>query len=159
MAAGPNSMVALIIPMSSSSAGPKPQPPGQPPRPDQGLPGQLPRPEHPIYYPLPPGAPVDPAYGIPEGARPDQGLPGSQPKPDQGLPKPPGQPSHPIVLPPGNGDWEPVYIWGQRILAQIRAFRASSQSPIRVCRRLRRRISICQAMPSGWSVGRLRPAG
>ena len=30
MAAGPNSMVALIIPMSSSSAGPKPQPPGQP---------------------------------------------------------------------------------------------------------------------------------
>ena len=77
MAAGPNSMVALIIPMSSSSAGPKPQPPGQPPRPDQGLPGQLPRPEHPIYYPLPPGAPVDPAYGIPEdGPRPDRACQG-----------------------------------------------------------------------------------
>ena len=72
----------------------------------------MPRPEHPIYYPLPPGAPVDPEYGIPEGARPDQGLPGSQPKPDQGLPGSQPSPEHPIVLPPGNGGWEPIYIWG-----------------------------------------------
>ena len=73
MAAGPNSMVALIIPMSSSSAGPKPQPPGQPPRPDQGLPGQLPRPEHPIYYPLPPGAPLIPVRHS-RGGAPGPGL-------------------------------------------------------------------------------------
>ena len=58
--------------------------------------------------------PVDPDYGIDEGARPDQGLPGDQPRPDQGLPgdqpRPdntlPGiadgalpHPEHPIVLP------------------------------------------------------------
>ena len=92
MAAGPNSMVALIIPMSSSSAGPKPQPPGggqQPGRPDNTLPGDLPRPENPIYLPLPPGAPVDPEWGIEE----------------------PVEPANPIVLPPGgSGGWLPIYI-------------------------------------------------
>ena len=91
MAAGPNSFTALIIPMSSSSAPGKPQPPGgsQPGAPDQTLPGNLPKPEHPIYFPLPPGAPY-----------PDQGLPGSQPGIDNTLP-----PS------PGSG-WLPVYIHG-----------------------------------------------
>lgn len=103
---------ALIIPLSSSSAPPRPtqppQPPtggGQPPHPDHTLPGDLPKPEHPIYWPLPPGAPVDPDYGIPEegGPHPDQGLPGPQPHPE-----------HPIVLPPdqGEGGWGPIYIWG-----------------------------------------------
>jgi hypothetical protein len=75
------------------------------------LPGDLPHPEHPIYYPLPPGAPVDPDYGVPiDGPYPDQGLPGSQPHPDQGLPGPQPHPEHPIVLPPGGGNWLPVYI-------------------------------------------------
>ena len=115
---GQTVITALIIPLSSASAPPRPtQPPqpggGQPPRPDNTLPGDLPRPEHPIYWPLPPGVPVDPEYGIPEdGPRPDQGLPGSQPRPDQGLPGPQPHPEHPIVLPPGTGDWLPVYIWG-----------------------------------------------
>lgn len=114
--AGPNSMMALIIPISSSSAGPKPQPPGGGGgAPDQTLPGDLPKPSHPIYYPLPPGAPVHPDQGLPgEQPYPDQGLPGSQPHPDQGLP--PGQggaPTHPIVLPPdATGGWGPIYIWG-----------------------------------------------
>jgi hypothetical protein len=120
--------------------GPRPPTGGQPPRPDHTLPGELPKPEHPIFWPLPPGAPVDPDYGIPEGGagggggqppRPDQGLP---PRPDQGLPQPPtggvpptgGQPprpdhtlpgdlpkpEHPIVLPPDSGGWDPVFIWG-----------------------------------------------
>jgi hypothetical protein len=108
------SFFALVTPFDPSlkpdQGLPKPQPPtgGSPPRPDQGLPGDLPHPEHPIYYPLPPGAPVDPEYGIPiDGPYPDQGLPGSQPRPDQGLPP---FPSHPIVLPPGGGNWLPVYI-------------------------------------------------
>jgi len=67
------------------------------------LPGDLPHPEHPIYYPLPPGAPVDPSYGIPEEGvpHPDHTLPGDQPHPE-----------HPIVLPPDSGGWKPVYIWG-----------------------------------------------
>jgi hypothetical protein len=139
--------LAMIIP-AHSGAHPDhelptpPSVPGQPPgRPDHTLPGQLPKPEHPIYYPLPPGAPVDPEYGIPEdGPHPDQGLPGSQPHPDQGLPKPPPtgaqpprpdqglpgsqphpdqglpgpqpHPEHPIVLPPDQGGWGPIYIWG-----------------------------------------------
>jgi hypothetical protein len=119
------SFFALVTPFDPSlkpdQGLPTPQPPtgGQPPHPDQGLPGDLPHPEHPIYYPLPPNAPVDPSYGIPiDGPYPDQGLPGSQPHPDQGLPgsqpKPdqglPPFPSHPIVLPPGGGNWLPVYI-------------------------------------------------
>jgi hypothetical protein len=110
-------VVALIVPMYDPSL-----------KPDNTLPGRgsaggehpwlpegtLPHPEHPIYYPLPPGAPVDPSYGIPvrpgeEGGapHPDQGLPGAQPRPDHDLP---AFPSHPIVLPPGNGGWLPVYI-------------------------------------------------
>jgi hypothetical protein len=123
---GPTVYTALIMPLSSHASFPKPQPPGQPgqpPRPDNTLPGDLPRPAHPIFLPLPPGAPVDPDYGIEEGAHPDQGLPGQQPKPDNTLPgqqpKPdntlPGQqpqPSHPIVLPPDQGGWGPIYIWG-----------------------------------------------
>ena len=54
------------------------------------------------------GRPVDPDYGIDEGAAPGQGLPGSPEAPDQGLPPSwggfPERPSHPIhpVLPP----WE-----------------------------------------------------
>ena len=109
---GPVVYTALIMPLSSHATFPKPQPPGgggqpptsgQPPRPDHTLPGDLPRPEHPIWYPLPPGAPVDPDYGVPEdGPHPDQGLPGSQPHPE-----------HPIVLPPdAEGGWGPIYIWG-----------------------------------------------
>ncbi len=111
---GQTVITALIIPLSSASAPPRPTPPGgQPPRPDNTLPGDLPRPEHPIYWPLPPGVPIDPEYGIPEnGPHPDQGLPGEQPKPDQGLPGPQPHPEHPIVLPPGEGDWKPIYIWG-----------------------------------------------
>jgi len=117
-------ILALIIPIDSGARPDNTLPGGQGGRPDQSLPGaqpgidntlpgQLPRPEHPIYYPLPPGAPVDPSYGIPEdGPYPDQGLPGSQPRPDQGLPGDQPKPSHPIVLPPDGGGWEPVYIWG-----------------------------------------------
>jgi hypothetical protein len=117
------SFFALVTPFDPSvkpdQGLPKPQPPagGQPPKPDNTLPGALPHPEHPIYWPLPPEAPVDPSYGVPvlpgmEGGapRPDQGLPGSQPKPDQGLPGPQPKPEHPIVLPPGGGNWLPVYI-------------------------------------------------
>lgn len=104
MAQGPiTSMTALIIPLSSSSAPPRPTPPGLPPQPDNTLPGGIPKPEHPIYYPLPPDVPPP---------QPDQGLPGQQPKPDQGLPGPQPEPGHPIVLPPGGGGWLPVYIWG-----------------------------------------------
>ncbi len=127
---GQTVITALIIPLSSASPPPRPhpQPPGgggQPPRPDNTLPGDLPRPEHPIWYPLPPGVPVDPEWGIPEDGphpdqglpgeqpHPDQGLPGSQPRPDQGLPGPQPHPEHPIVLPPGGGNWKPIYIWGQ----------------------------------------------
>jgi len=100
-------------------------PGGQGGKPDNTLPGDLPIPSHPIYFPLPPGAPVDPSYGIDINAPyPDQGLPGSQPRPDQGLPEGqphpdqglPGdqpKPSHPIFLPPdAGGGWLPVYIWG-----------------------------------------------
>jgi hypothetical protein len=123
-------ITALIIPLHSSTAPPRPHPqppqPGQPPtggeHPDHTLPGELPKPEHPIYWPLPPGAPVDPDYGIPEGGEPphpDQGLPpvqggGQPPHPDQGLPGPQPHPEHPIVLPPdqGEGGWGPIYIWG-----------------------------------------------
>jgi hypothetical protein len=81
---------------------------------DNTLPGDLPIPSHPIYYPLPPGAPVHPDQGLPgDQPYPDQGLPGSQPRPDQGLPGDQPKPSHPIVLPPGGGGgWLPVYIWG-----------------------------------------------
>ena len=71
-------MTALIIPLSSSSAPPEAAASGHEAavgrEARQTLPGDLPHPEHPIYYPLPPGAPVDPEYGIPEGACPDQGL-------------------------------------------------------------------------------------
>jgi len=105
---GPTTILAVITPLSSSASFPKPLPPGggTPPSggyPDHTLPGDIPRPEHPIYYPLPPGVPVDPEYGIPEdGPHPDQGLPGEQPSPE-----------HPIVLPPDEGSgWLPVYIWG-----------------------------------------------
>ena len=143
MAQGPTVYNAMIMVLSSSSAPPRPHPGptpppgggGQPPYPDHTLPGDLPRPEHPIWYPLPPGAPVDPEYGIPEDGpypdqglpgdqphpdhtlpgdqpHPDQGLPGSQPRPDQGLPGPQPHPEHPIVLPPDSGGWEPVFIWG-----------------------------------------------
>lgn len=116
MAQGQTVINALIVPLSSSSAPPRPTPPptgGSPGAPDQTLPGDLPRPEHPIYLPLPPGAPVDPSYGIDINAPyPDQGLPGSQPKPDQGLPGAQPKPEHPIVLPPDSGGWDPVYIWG-----------------------------------------------
>jgi hypothetical protein len=96
------SFFALVTPFDPSAHPdqglPKPQPPtGQPPRPDQGLPGpqptptppewQLPHPENPIYWPLPPGAPVYPDIGLPgDQPHPDQGLPGSQPKPDNTLP-------------------------------------------------------------------------
>jgi len=115
--------MALITPMNQDvypdqglpGSQPRPDntlPGGQGGRPDQTLPGDLPIPSHPIYFPLPPGAPVDPDYGIPEdGPYPDQGLPGDQPRPDQGLPGDQPRPSHPIVLPPGgNGGWLPVYI-------------------------------------------------
>jgi len=109
---------------------------GQPPRPDHGLPGELPRPEHPIFLPLPPGLlppqidnelpgaqphPEHPIARPPGGGqppsggsppKPDQGLPGSQPRPDQGLPGPQPKPEHPIVLPPDNGGWAPIFIWG-----------------------------------------------
>jgi hypothetical protein len=86
------SFVAVITPIVSGAHPdhelPKPQPPaGAPPRPDHTLPGDLPHPEHPIYFPLPPGAPVDPDYGVPDT-----------------------HPEHPIVLPPDG--WKPVYIWG-----------------------------------------------
>ena len=103
--------LAVISPVMSGAHPdhelPKPQPPtgGKPPHPDHTLPGNLPHPEHPIFYPLPPGAPVDPEYGVPEdGPHPDQGLPGPQPHPE-----------HPIVLPPEGsqgGGWGPIYIWG-----------------------------------------------
>jgi len=87
--------LALITPVGEPAA------PGTPPaRPDHTLPGDLPHPEHPIFYPLPPGAPVDPDYGVPD-THPDQGLPAPQPHPE-----------HPIVLPPDSGGWQPVYIWG-----------------------------------------------
>jgi len=101
--------LAIISPVGGVSGAhpdhelPQPQPPtGAPPAPDHTLPGDLPRPEHPIYYPLPPGAPVDPDYGVPIE------------HPDQGLPTPsPGTPTHPIVLPPETeGGWGPIYIWG-----------------------------------------------
>jgi hypothetical protein len=104
------SFFALVTPFDPSLKPdhelPKPQPtpplPGtKPPVVDNTLPGDLPHPEHPIYWPLPPYAPVDPGYGIPE-----EGLP----HPDQGLPGPQPHPEHPIVLPPDSGGWLPVYI-------------------------------------------------
>lgn len=115
-------ILALIIPIDRG-AHPDNTLPGQQPHPDQGLPGpqptptppewQLPHPENPIYWPLPPGAPVYPDIGLPgDQPHPDHGLPGSQPHPDQGLPGPQPHPEHPIVLPPDSGGWEPVYIWG-----------------------------------------------
>jgi hypothetical protein len=110
------SFLALITPFGSlpyPDQGLPTPPTGQPPHPDNTLPGDLPRPAHPIWLPLPPGAPVDPDYGIDvDSPYPDQGLPGSQPKPDQGLPGPQPHPEHPIVLPPDSGGWLPVYIWG-----------------------------------------------
>jgi len=117
-------ILALIIPMDQGAhpdqglpgSQPRPDntlPGGQGGRPDNTLPGDLPIPSHPIYYPLPPGAPVYPDQGLPgDQPHPDQGLPGSQPRPDQGLPGDQPKPSHPIVLPPDSGGWEPVYIWG-----------------------------------------------
>jgi hypothetical protein len=95
--------LAMITPVASGAHPDHelPKPPATPGAPDQTLPGALPKPEHPIYYPLPPGAPVDPEYGVPDT------------KPDQGLPKPPAAPTHPIVLPPDTGGgWGPIYIWG-----------------------------------------------
>jgi hypothetical protein len=117
-----NGILALILPLKQTGY-PDQGLPGSQPHPDQGLPGpqptptppewQLPHPENPIYYPLPPGVPVDPDYGIDENAPyPDQGLPGDQPRPDQGLPGPQPHPEHPIALPPDSGGWLPVYIWG-----------------------------------------------
>jgi len=117
---------ALIMPLSSHATFPKPQPPGtpgqpqppvsgQPPRPDHTLPGDLPRPEHPIWFPLPPDAPLPPYVdNILPGdlPRPDHGLPGDQPRPDHGLPGDQPKPEHPIVLPPDNGGWAPIFIWG-----------------------------------------------
>ena len=104
------SFIALITPMQSG-ARPDNTLPGQQPRPDNTLPGaqpgidntlpgQLPRPENPIFYPLPPGGVIDNTL---PGAqpRPDNTLPGSQPGIDNTLP-----------LPPGSGDWQPIYIWG-----------------------------------------------
>jgi hypothetical protein len=102
------SFLALITPFDPSLKPdhtlPQPQPPlpgTPPPVVDNTLPGDMPRPSHPIYYPLPPNAPVDPGYGIPE-----EGLP----HPDHTLPGPQPHPEHPIVLPPGGGGWAPVYI-------------------------------------------------
>jgi len=99
--------LAIISPVGGVSGAhpdhelPQPQPPtGAPPAPDHTLPGDLPVPSHPIFYPLPPGAPVDPDYGVPD-THPDQGLPAPQPHPE-----------HPIVLPPDSGGWLPLYIWG-----------------------------------------------
>ena len=90
----------------------------KPPRPDHTLPGDLPRPSHPIWYPLPPGAPVDPEYGVPI-EHPEHPIapptPGQPPRPNQGLPGPQPHPEHPIVLPPDSsagGGWGPIYIWG-----------------------------------------------
>jgi len=77
---------------------PTPQPP-QPPLVIWG-PGDG-RPTNPIVLPLPPDAPY-----------PDQGLPGEQPVIDNTLPGAQPHPEHPIYLPPGNGAWDPVYIWG-----------------------------------------------
>jgi hypothetical protein len=107
--------LAVITPVGSA---PGSRPPAQPGAPDQTLPGNLPKPEHPIYYPLPPGAPVDPEYGVPI-EHPDQGLPPGTPpaaKPPGTPTHPivlPGDPTHPIVLPPDQGGgWGPIYIWG-----------------------------------------------
>lgn len=76
-------------------------PPLSPGLPDQGLPPNPPgiwpplTPSHPIQPApgVPPGAiwppvnrPVDPGYGVGDGAHPGQGLPGSPPAPGQGLP-------------------------------------------------------------------------
>jgi hypothetical protein len=129
-------IMAMIIPIDSGARpdntlpggqGGRPDntlPGGQGGAPDQTLPGDLPIPSHPIFYPLPPGAPVHPDQGLPgdqphpdqglpgSQPKPDQGLPGSQPRPDQGLPGAQPGPSHPIVLPPDSGGWEPVFIWG-----------------------------------------------
>ena len=105
-------MLALIIPIDTGARPdntlPGQQPgidntlPGAQPGIDNTLPGDLPRPTHPIYYPLPPGAP--PPLGIwgPTDPRPGTGLPEDQPEIDNTLPP----------LPPGSGGWEPVYIWG-----------------------------------------------
>ena len=147
------SFIALVTPFDPSlkpdQGLPKPQPPAGGPRPDQGLPGEqpkpdhgyLPHPEHPIYYPLPPGAPVYPDQGLPGSQpgidntlpgsqpKPDNTLPGSQPKPDQGLPGPQPKPEHPIVLPPGEGGWEPIYIWGPGDGAPDAADRAAAGRP------------------------------
>jgi hypothetical protein len=124
MAQGPVIYNALIMPLSSSSAPPRPRPEpppgkppvsGQPPRPDHTLPGDLPRPEHPIYFPLPPNVPPPPYIDntLPgDLPHPDQGLPGDQPHPDHELPGAQPRPEHPIVLPPDSGHWDPVYIWG-----------------------------------------------
>jgi hypothetical protein len=123
---------ALIIPLESSAPD-QTLPGGRPPSGATLPAGDLPRPSNPIYFPLPPGAPVDPSYGSPIFNRPDQSLPGSQPQPDQGLP--PGTPprpgqglpgaqpqpdqglpgsqpgaSHPIALPPGSGVWKPFFL-------------------------------------------------
>jgi hypothetical protein len=124
--------LAMIVPARGHGEHPdhelpgaQPKPP-QPGAPDQTLPGNLPKPSHPIYYPLPPGAPVDPDYGVPI-EHPDQGLPPTQPgtpthpiaTPPPGQPThpiatpPPGAPTHPIALPPdAGGGWGPIYIWG-----------------------------------------------
>ncbi len=75
-------------------------------RPDQGLPGG--------------GGPVDPGWGIDEGAGPDQGLPGGRPphiwggggrppRPDQGLPGGGGRPAHPWIPPGGRPD-QPIFL-------------------------------------------------
>ena len=111
--------LAVITPVASGAhpdhelPGPQPKPPSSG-APDHTLPGDLPKPEHPIYYPLPPGAPVDPEYGVPI-EHPDQGLPPTSPgRPTHPIQPPqPGAPTHPIVLPPdAGGGWGPIYIWG-----------------------------------------------
>jgi hypothetical protein len=59
------------------------------------------------------GRPIDPGYGIDEGAHPDHGLPGGGLHPDQGLPGRPGRPPRPGQgLPPGGRPIDPGFGWG-----------------------------------------------
>jgi hypothetical protein len=110
--------LAMITPVSSGAhpdheLPTPPAKPGQPPHIDHTLPGDLPHPSHPIYYPLPPGAPVDPSYGVPEKPVIDNTLPGSQPGIDNTLPgSQPGIDNTLPIVPPNQGGWGPIYIWG-----------------------------------------------
>jgi hypothetical protein len=78
-------------------------------RPDQSLP-RPPRPPH--VWPRPPsgGLPVDPDWGVDEGAHPDHGLPiyPLDPEhPDNALPEVPGEPPPEVDPPPGT-IWPPL---------------------------------------------------